>query len=217
MTSDRPNFTGIRGEPERPWVVVILQLLGTVVLAGVLVFRAVRGGLNGSTIGIAAVAVGIALVAAPVVVGRARTARATVARARRGSKVMVGYATPDLGEVLAAYGIGLPGAARSSALVALVFGRDTLEVVSAKGPASLVVLDWSAVTSLTTGRSLLGGRQQPTVQIDIFNAARIAVIPAVGTWWSTLIPTKDVTARLVQNIESIRKAAVGRAAADAQA
>ena len=125
--------------------------------------------------------------------------------------------TPDLGRTLAAYGVDPPGAARSTALVALVFGPDTFEVVSGKGPTSLIVLDWSAVTSVTMGRSLLGGRQQPTVQIDIFKAARIAVIPAVGTWWSTLVPTKDVTTRLVQSIESIRKAAVERAAADAQA
>ena len=217
MTTDRPNFTGITADPDRPWLLVILQLLGPVALAGVLVFRAVSRGLNGSTIGIAAGAVVIALLAVPVVVERARTVRSTVAKARRGFKVMVGYATPDLGQTLAAYGIDLPGAARSTALVALVFGPDTFEVVSGKGPTSLIVLDWSAVTSVTMGRSLLGGRQQPTVQIDIFNAARIAVIPAVGTWWSTLIPTKDVTGRLVHSIESIRAAAVERAATAAQA
>jgi hypothetical protein len=90
-------------------------------------------------------------------------------------------------------------------------------VVLRSGRTSVLVVAWSGVTSVAMGRSLSGARQQPTVQIDILNGARIAVIPAAGGWWSTLIPTKDVTTGLVQRIEAIRQAAVERAAAGTEA
>jgi hypothetical protein len=137
-----------------------------------------------------------------------------VAKARPDAEVIVGYGTPDLGAALITCGIYRPRAATTRAVVALVFTRDTLEVVVRRGRTSVLVVGWSGVTSVAMGRCLLGARQQPTVQIDILNGARIAVIPAVGGWWSTLIPTKAVTTGLVQKIEAIRQSAVERAAAD---
>jgi hypothetical protein len=216
MTSQKPTVTVVSAEPGRAWVGRVAQLVGPVVLAGALIVRADFGGSGGSTVGTIAV-LAIVPIAAAFVVERVRRFRTTVARSRRGSKVLVGYGTPDLVATLAVCGIDARRAASSSALVALVLGRDTLEVILNKGRVSALKMDWSDVTSVTMGRSLLGGRQQPTVQIDIFAAARIAVIPAAGTWWTTLIPTKAVTTRLAQRIESLRKAAVERAEADTNA
>jgi hypothetical protein len=217
MTSQKPTVSVASAEPGRAWVGRVAQLVGPVVLAGALIARADFGGSGGSTVGTIAV-LAIVPIAAAFVVERVRRFRTTVARARRGSKILVGYGTPDLVATLAACGIDARRAASSSALVALVLGRDTLEVILNKGRVSALKMDWSDVTSVSMGRSLLGGRQQPTVQIDIFDAAaRIAVIPAAGTWGTTLIPTKAVTTRLVLRIESICNAAVERAAADSNA
>jgi hypothetical protein len=214
MTSQTPTVTVVSAEPERVWPLRLAQLVGPVVLAVVLITRVAIGGFNSATMVMFAAVFVIAPIAAAVVVERVRKFRAIVAGARRGAKVLVGYGTPDLGAALAACGINAPGASSGSALVALVLGRDTLEVILGNGLTSALTMNWSNVTSVTMGRSLFGGRQQPTIQIDIFDAARIAVIPAAGTWWTTLIPTKAVTTRLVQRIESLRNAAVERAAAD---
>jgi len=217
MTSQKPIVSVNSAEPERVWPLRLAQLVGPVVLAVVLIARVAIGGFDGSTVVMFGAVFVIAPIAAAFVVERVRKFRATVAGARRGAKVLVGYGTPDLGAALAACGIDAPGASSGSALVALILGRDTLEVILGNGLTSALTMNWSNVTSVTMGRSLLGGRQQPTVQIDIFDAARIAVIPAAGTWWTTLIPTKAVTTRLVQRIESIRNAAGESAPADTAA
>ena len=216
MSTDEPIATGASAELERAWMGRLAQLGGLVVLTGALFVRSGSGVFDSSTLGtrvLIVFVVGVFLF----VLARVRRVRANVAKARPGSEVLVGYGTPYLGATLAACGIKLRGVSSSRALVALVFTSDTLEVVARKRARSLIVVDWSDVTSVSMGRCLLGGRQQPTVQIDIFNAARIAVIPAAGAWWSTLLPTKDVTTGLVQGIEAIRQAAGERAAADIQA
>ena len=90
------------------------------------------------------------------------------------------------------------GASFGGRLVAAVF-----LVVIAGSPALVAVSHyWSRKSS----------RWEPMIQIDALNAAPITVYPADGAWWRGLLPTKDAMARLVQRIESYRRAAVGRAA-----
>ena len=216
MSNDEPIAAAASAEPERAWLGRLAQLGGLVVLTGALVVRAGSGFFDSSASGnrvLIVFVVGLVLF----VLARVRWVRARVAKARPGAEVIVGYGTPDLGAALISCGIYRPRAATTRAVVALVFAQDTVEVVVRRGRTSVLVVGWSGVTSVAMGRCLLGARQQPTVQIDILNGARIAVIPAVGGWWSTLIPTKDVTTGLVQRIEATRQAAVERAATDTQA
>ncbi|WP_407343187.1 hypothetical protein [Pengzhenrongella phosphoraccumulans] len=183
------------------------QVAGLAGLAGVLVFRALQGGADASTIVLVALALAaVGPAVASVVVSRVRSTRSVIAKARPGSRAMAGYATADLAEALAGYGVDLPGAGSGRALVVLVVWPDGIELVAAN-QVRLLVVPWTEVATLTVGRAMVGFRPSPTVQLDLINGARLAVLPAAGTWWTTLVPSQAVATRLVQRLESLRRKA----------
>jgi hypothetical protein len=126
-----------------------------------------------------------------------------VAKARPGATFVVGFSTPELVETLARSGIDCP----RSRPVALIFGPNTLEVVSTKGPTSLIVVNWTDVTAAVVGRRRFPHRRMPTAQIDLSGGTRLAIVPAPVSWHSNLAVTREIAIRTVQSLEALRVAA----------
>ena len=181
---------------------MLTRIVPLVVLVGVMAWRASVGGVDVRSIGI--VAAIVVLVILPLVAlgvtSRLQAGARRIRVAVRGASVIPGYSTPELSEYAAANGLQLPGATSGNAVVALVARRGGLEFWAPAGPTQIVVVPWRQIVDISVGRTLVGFRPTPTLQVTHESGGILAMIPADGAGLGALISTTASARRVVERV-----------------